>query len=94
VPDIPALLVRLYQSLRPGGVLLCCHAEILDDAAEAKPILPYYLHMRMQGRQVWRQGELAQALEQAGFVPVQTLQPVRFPVTPVTAIIAHKPQGH
>jgi len=94
VPDIPALLARLYQSLRPGGVLVCCHAEILTDALQARRILPYYLHIRMQGRQVWPQGELAQTLEQAGFAPVQTLETVRFPVTPVTAIIAHKPQGH
>jgi len=92
VADIPALLKRLYHAMRPGGVLVCGHAEVLNDAEHAKPILQYYLHMRMQGRQVWPQGALAQALEHAGFVQIQTLEQVRFPVTPLTVLIAHKPQ--
>jgi len=93
VADIPDVLTRLYHAMRPGGVLVCCHAEVLDDATEAKPILQYYLHMRMQGRQVWRQGELAHRLEHAGFINLQTLEQVRFPVTPLTVLIAHKPRG-
>ncbi|WP_079214028.1 class I SAM-dependent methyltransferase, partial [Ventosimonas gracilis] len=94
VADIPAVLQRLYRAMRPGGVLVCCHAEVLDDAACAKRILQYYLHMRMQGRQVWPQGELAQALAHAGWINVQTLQQVRFPVTPLTVLIAHKPRAN
>jgi len=94
VADIADVLTRLYRAMRPGGVLVCCHAEILANANEARRILQYYLHMRMQGRQVWQQGELAHRLTQAGFIHVQTLEQVRFPVTPLTVLIAHKPRGN
>lgn len=91
VPDIPAVLQRLYQALRPGGVLVCCHAEVPEQAYENKAMLHYYLHMRMQGRQVWPAGELAQLAQQVGFMQVEQYAKVRFPVAPVTAVIAHKP---
>jgi len=94
VADIPDALTRLYHAMRPGGVLVCCHAEALAEAAEAKRILQYYLQLRMQGRQVWRHGELAHTLTQTGFINVQTLEQVRFPVTPLTVLIAHKPRGN
>lgn len=90
VPDIPALLARLYRALRPGGVLVCCHAEVHTEVSKAKRILHYYLHMRMQGRHVLPEGQLAQLLEQAGFDDVQQFDEVRFPVAPVTALIARK----
>lgn len=90
VPDIPALLARLYRALRPGGVLVCCHAEVHTEVSKAKRILHYYLHMRMQGRQVLPEGQLARLLEQAGFDEVQQFDEVRFPVAPVTALIARK----
>lgn len=90
VPDIPALLARMHKALRPGGVVVCCHAEIPTDTTAAKAVLHYYLHMRMQGRQVWSAGELARAFQQAGFSTVQQYEGVRFPVAPVTAVIAQK----
>lgn len=90
VPDIPALLARLYRALRPGGVLVCCHAEVHTEVSKARRILHYYLHMRMQGRQVLPEGQLAQLLEQVGFDDVQQFDEVRFPVAPVTALIARK----
>jgi hypothetical protein len=46
--------------------------------------------MRMQGRHVLPEGQLAQLLEQAGFDDVQQFDEVRFPVAPVTALIARK----
>ena len=93
VPDIPAVLNRLYQALRPGGVLVCCHAEVHATAPQARRILQYYLHMRMQGRHVLPEGELARNLMCAGFVDVKQWDDVRFPVTPVTALVAHKARG-
>lgn len=90
VPDIPALLARLYRALRPGGVLVCCHAEVHSEVGQAKRILHYYLHMRMQGRHVLPQGQLAQWLEQSGFDDVQQFDELRFPVAPVSALIARK----
>lgn len=90
VPDIPALLQRLYQALRPGGVVVFCHAEVPERACHNTAMLHYYLHMRMQGRQVWQAGELAQWMQQAGFSQIQQYATVRFPVAPVTAVIARK----
>ncbi|MGO3890146.1 MAG: methyltransferase domain-containing protein [Paenalcaligenes sp.] len=92
VPDIPAVLQRLYQALRPGGVLVCCHAEVPQQAVHGKAVLHYYLHMRMQGRHVWPSGELAQLLTQQGFSVVEQYHQVRFPVAPVNAVIARKPR--
>ncbi len=90
VPDIPATLNRLHAALRPGGLLVCCHAEIADAARQARPVLQYYLHMRMQGRQVLPAGQLAMQLRQAGFVRVEQLDEVCFPVAPVAVLLAHK----
>lgn len=92
VHDLPATLQRLYAALRPGGVLLCCHAEVPRERQTAAQVLPYYLHMRLQGRHVLAEGELAAALEGIGFGAVQQVNGLRFPVTPVNAVIARKPQ--
>ncbi|MDO5101855.1 MAG: methyltransferase domain-containing protein [Lautropia sp.] len=93
VQDIPAVLDRLYQAMRPGGVLVCCHAEVHATAPQARRILQYYLSLRMQGRHVLPEGELAHSLSRAGFVDVKQWDDVRFPVTPVTALVAHKARG-
>lgn len=92
VPDIPAVLQRLYQALRPGGVLVCCHAEVPQQAVHGKAVLHYYLHMRMQGRHVWPSGALVPLLTQQGFSTVEQYYQVRFPVAPVSAVIARKPR--
>ncbi len=92
VHDLPATLRRLYAALRPGGVLLCCQADVPRERQAAAQVLPYYLHMRLQGRHVLAEGELAKALESLGFSAVQQLNGLRFPVTPVNAVIARKPQ--
>lgn len=90
VQDIPAALDRLYAALRPGGLLVCCHAEIAYDAHQARSVLQYYLHMRMQGRHVPPAGQLATQLQQAGFVRVEQVDDVRFPVAPVAVLLARK----
>ncbi|MGG5287603.1 methyltransferase domain-containing protein [Pseudomonas shirazensis] len=92
VHDLPAMLRRLHAALRPGGVLLCCQAEVPSARAAAAQVLPYYLHMRLQGRHVLAEGELAQLLQGAGFSAVQQLNRLRFPVTPVNAVIARSAQ--
>lgn len=90
VPDIPAMLSKLHAALTPTGMLICCHAEISDDLQHARPLLPYYLNMRMQGRHVLPAGQLASRLRQAGFASVAQIDQVRFPVTPVTVLIARR----
>ncbi len=92
VHDLPATLHRLLAALRPGGVLLCCQAEVPTERQFAAQMLPYYLHMRLQGRHVLGEGELARVLESIGFCAVEQLNGLRFPVTPVNAVIARKPQ--
>ncbi|HDS1736121.1 MULTISPECIES: class I SAM-dependent methyltransferase [Pseudomonas] len=93
VHDLPAMLRRLHAALRPGGLLLCCQAEVPDERQAAAQVLPYYLHMRLQGRHVLAEGELARQLQGAGFSAVQQLNGLRFPVTPVNAVIARRAQG-
>ena len=88
--DLDGLLRRLHAALNPGGVLVCCHAEVPEDQQTAARVLPYYLHMRMQGRHVLPAGELAQRLRGVGFVDVQQKDGLRYPVAPVSAVVAHK----
>lgn len=88
--DLDGLLRRLHAALNPGGVLVCCHAEVPDDQQSAARVLPYYLHMRMQGRHVLPAGELAERLRGIGFVEVQQQDGLRYPVAPITAVIASK----
>ncbi|ENO90250.1 PtdP, QbsJ [Thauera linaloolentis 47Lol = DSM 12138] len=85
VPDEAPVLQRLHAALKPGGVLLCAHAEAGD-----RRVLQYYLRMRMQGRQVLPEGALARQLRKAGFTDVTTCADVDFPVAPVTVLIARK----
>jgi len=93
VHNLPAMLRRLHAALRPGGLLVCCQAEVPSERAAAAQVLPYYLHMRLQGRHVLAEGEMAHLLQGAGFSAVQQLNGLRFPVTPVNAVIARRPQG-
>lgn len=92
VDDLEHMLQRLHTALRPGGVLICCQAEVPDQLQAAARVLPYYLHMRLQGRHVLAHGELAKRLRQTGFSSVEQFDEVRFPVTPVSAVIARKTQ--
>ncbi|QXH47226.1 methyltransferase [Pseudomonas xanthosomatis] len=88
--DLDGLLQRLHGALNPGGVLVCCHAEVPEERQAAARVLPYYLHMRMQGRHVLPAGELAQKLRNVGFVDVEQQGGLRYPVAPVTAVVARK----
>lgn len=93
VSDLPALLDRLNAALKPGGLLVCCQAEVPPAPNEAGRVLPYYLHMRMHGRHVLEQGGLAAMLEDHGFGHIEQINGLRFPVTPVNAVIARKEQA-
>ena len=90
VRDLPAALRKIQSALRPGGVLVCVQAEIAPTPDAASRVLPYYLPMRMLGRLVTRQGELAGQLRSAGLVQIEQYQASDFPVAPVQVLIARK----
>ncbi|MDZ7937122.1 MAG: methyltransferase [Rhodoferax sp.] len=90
VPDIPTVLAKMLAALRPGGVLVCAHAEVGDTPAAAARVLPYYLPMRMQGRHVTPQGQLATQLGQAGFANIRSFESQAFPMAPVQVLVARK----
>ena len=90
VPDMPAALRKMHAALKPGGVLVCVQAEIAATPDDAARVLPYYLPMRMLGRAVTRQGELAQLLQDAGFARIEQYQASDFPMAPVQVLIARK----
>lgn len=89
VPDMAAALRKMHAALKPGGVLVCVQAEIAPMPDEASRVLPYYLPMRMLGRTVTRQGELAQLLRDSGWRQVQHYSASDFPMAPVQVLIAH-----
>ena len=88
VPDMAAALRKMHAALKPGGMLVCVQAEIAPAAEDAARVLPYYLPMRMLGRTVTRQGELAQLLRDAGWRQVEQYGASDFPMAPVQVLIA------
>ena len=90
VPDAPAALRKMHAALKPGGVLVCVQAEIAPTPDDASRVLPYYLPMRMLGRLVTRQGELAGQLRSAGFVQIEQYQASDFPMAPVEVLVARR----
>ena len=88
VPDMAAALRKIHAALKPGGVFVCVQAEIAATAGEAARVLPYYLPMRMLGRAVTRQGELAQLLRDTGWQQVEQYGASDFPMAPVQVLIA------
>ena len=90
VPAMMSTLAKMLGALKPGGVLVCAQAEISDVASAAARVLPYYLPMRMSGRQVTQHGQLAQLLAEAGFVDIEQTSSNAFPMAPVQVLIARK----
>ncbi|MBN3862605.1 methyltransferase [Pseudomonas frederiksbergensis] len=90
VPDMAATLAKIHAALRPGGVLVSAHAEIPADPAHARRVMPYYLSMQMLGRQVTPAGGLGDALQQAGFVTIDSYPEVAFAVAPVSVLVARR----
>ncbi len=90
VPDLTETLAKIHAALRPGGVLVSAHAEIPDDARQARRVMPYYLAMQMLGRHVSQAGGLQQAFAQAGFVDIDSYPQVAFAVAPVSVLVARR----
>ena len=90
VPDAAAALRKIHAALKPGGVFVCVQAEIAPAPGDAARVLPYYLPMRMLGRTVTRQGELAQLLRMAGWRQVEQYGASDFPMAPVQVLVARK----
>ena len=88
VPDMAAALRKIHAALKPGGVFVCVQAEIAPAAVDAARVLPYYLPMRMLGRTVTRQGELAQLLRDTGWPQVEQYGASDFPMAPMQVLIA------
>ncbi|TDY33153.1 class I SAM-dependent methyltransferase [Janthinobacterium sp. 75] len=88
VPDMAAALRKIHAALKPGGVFVCVQAEIASTPFDAARVLPYYLPMRMLGRTVTRQGELAQLLRDTGWRQVEQYSASDFPMAPVQVLIA------
>ena len=88
VPDMAAALRKIHAALKPGGVFVCVQAEIAPAPVDAARVLPYYLPMRMLGRTVTRQGELAQRLRDTGWTQVEQYGASDFPMAPVQVLIA------
>lgn len=89
VPDLAACLAKLHAALRPGGELICVHAEIPDEPVVARRMLSYYLPLLWQGRRVTHAGELRDALLAHGFEVCEE-QPINLPMAPASALVARR----
>lgn len=90
VPDVDAALKKMLAALRPGGVLVCAHAEIGNDPAAAAQVLQYYLPMLMQGRHVGHQGDMSVSMRALGFVGIESFTCGLFPLAPLTVVAGRK----
>lgn len=90
VPDTEAVLRKILVALRPGGTLICAHAEIGDEPTAAAGVLQYYLPMLMQGRHVGHRGDMAAALRRLGFCRIETFACALFPMAPLQVVVARK----
>ena len=92
VEDRAAMLRQWFARLRPGGLLISAHAEVPDNAADARQVLPFFTPLMMRGYSVTQEGALAQQLRETGFEieEVQRMQP--FPMSPLNVLLARKPK--
>lgn len=89
VPELSACLAKLHAALKPGGELICVHAEIPEEPEAARRMLSYYLPLLWQGRRVTQAGELREALLAQGF-EVCEAQPIALPMAPAMALVARR----
>lgn len=89
VPDLSACLAKLHAALKPGGELICVHAEIPEAPEAARRMLSYYLPLLWQGRRVTQAGELREALLAQGFEVCEE-RPITLPMVPATALVARR----
>jgi len=90
VPDVQLSLIKMHAALRPGGTLVCAHAEVSSDPATAAQVLQYYLPMLMQGRHVGQQGDMAAAMNTVGFSKIESFVCRMFPMVPLTVVVGRK----
>nr|WP_249729068.1 class I SAM-dependent methyltransferase [Acidovorax sp. CCYZU-2555] len=81
--DPQALVHKACAALNPGGLLLLAHAEQVDDPAVAARVLPFYGTLAVRGNHLPRPGGIARMMAEAGFVDIQSLGRVDFPMAPV-----------
>jgi 2-polyprenyl-3-methyl-5-hydroxy-6-metoxy-1,4-benzoquinol methylase len=87
------ILRKIYEALRPGGVLVCAHAEVDLQPGQAKEVLPYYLPLIMTGKYVGASGDMGKRIRDTGFTEVQEQISRKFPVAPVTVVVGRKPHA-
>ncbi|MDI9219279.1 methyltransferase domain-containing protein [Pantoea sp. EA-12] len=90
--DRQAMLSEWFTRLKPGGLLISAHAEVPDNPAEARQILPFFTPLMMRGYSVTDEGALALALQQAGFEIEETQRMQPFPMSPLNVILARRPK--
>lgn len=92
VRNLPAALQHVWQALAPGGTFVCIQAEIPDEPGGAMEVLPYYLPMMLQGRQVTRQGDLARQMAACGFREITQETSGSFPLAPLQIVVGRRPR--
>jgi SAM-dependent methyltransferase len=90
VPDIEAALRKILAALRPGGVLVAVHAELPKEQGGARSVVPWYLPLRMLGRHVTHEGELAAAMTRVGFVRIEQFASGQFPMAVQQVVVARR----
>lgn len=89
--DPQAAVRKMLQALKPGGLLLLAHAELVDDAALAARVLPFYGALLLRGNFLPRQGDMARMMLEAGCADVRALGRVDFPMAPVWVYAGRRP---
>jgi len=91
LPDIDTVLHRMIAALKPGGLLVCAHAEIANTAAEALQTLPFYMPLMLRGHYVPHQDELPTILQRHNLTLLDSRQLLHAPMTPIWVHTGRKP---
>ena len=89
MPELSTSLAKLHAALKPGGELICVHAEVPEEPEAARRMLAYYLPLLWQGRRVTQAGELRAALLAQGFEVCEE-RSIALPMAPATALVARR----
>ncbi|WP_183043405.1 class I SAM-dependent methyltransferase [Alicycliphilus denitrificans] len=89
--DPQAALSKMFEALKPGGLLLLAHAELADDPVLAARVMPFYAGVMLRGNHLPQPGEVAGMMARAGFAGIHALGRIDFPMAPVWVHMGRRP---
>lgn len=88
--DKKSVFRKIFEALKPGGILISAHVEVGDDFEEYGDSFFYFLGLNLQGRNILSPMELSNSFENIGFRYINSYTSYEFPMTPTQIHIVKK----